>query len=269
MRTSEPYLNIELSFPRFDCGRLRFLTFYSPALGRRDNVTLFLPPRKTSQKHLPLVLLLHGVYGSHWSWAFCGGAHRTALEMIEAGEIQPMVLAMPSDGLFGQGSGYLPLPGGDCEAWIVRDVTGCARQCVPGLGTQSPLFLAGLSMGGYGALRLGAKYAHEVKGVSAHSSVTHGLQLAKYIQHAPQLPSGENEEEWKVLYWMEKNRDRLPPIRFDCGLDDTLLLVNRKLHRQMTQLGIPHTYEEFPGAHTWAYWEEHLRDTLRFFNELL
>lgn len=266
---SENYQNVELSFPRFETERLRFLTFFSEALGRRDDVTLFLPPRKVNRKDLPLVILLHGVYGSHWSWAFCGGAHRTALEMIEAGEIRPMVLAMPSDGMFGQGSGYLPLPGGNYEEWIMRDVNGCVRQRVPYLSAQSPLFLSGLSMGGYGALRLGAKYADEVKGVSAHSSVTHGLQLAKHIQHAPQLPPDAREEEWKVLYWMEKHRDRLPPIRFDCGLDDTLLLVNRKLHRQMTQLGIPHTYEEFPGAHTWAYWEQHLRDTLRFFNGLL
>ena len=45
---------------------------------------------------LPLVLLLHGVYGSHWAWAFKGGAHRTAQRLIDAGAIPPLVLAMPS-----------------------------------------------------------------------------------------------------------------------------------------------------------------------------
>jgi S-formylglutathione hydrolase FrmB len=59
--------------------------------------------------------------------------------------------------------------------------------------------------------------------------------------------------------------DRLPPLRFDCGVDDQLIEENRALHRDLEARGIAHTYEEFPGAHTWAYWERHLEDTLRFF----
>ena len=71
-------------------------TVQSPALGRRADVSFYLPQGLEKQP-LPLVLLLHGVYGSHWAWMFKGGAHETAARLAaETG--QPFMLAMPSDG---------------------------------------------------------------------------------------------------------------------------------------------------------------------------
>jgi putative tributyrin esterase len=61
----------------------------------------------------------------------------------------------------------------------------------------------------------------------------------------------------------------LPPLRFDCGVEDRLLAANRALHSALLQAGIEHGYEEHPGAHTWDYWAAHLADTLRFFGRIL
>jgi S-formylglutathione hydrolase FrmB len=61
----------------------------------------------------------------------------------------------------------------------------------------------------------------------------------------------------------------LPPLRFDCGRGDDLLQANRDLHEALCARGVDHTYEEFPGAHEWPYWEAHLADTLRFFARIL
>jgi S-formylglutathione hydrolase FrmB len=72
-----------------------------------------------------------------------------------------------------------------------------------------------------------------------------------------------------VLEAMLASRDRLPPLRFDCGTEDTLIGVNRQLHQQLDEAGIAHTYEEFPGAHSWEYWNEHLADSLKFFAGIL
>ncbi len=68
---------------------------------------------------------------------------------------------------------------------------------------------------------------------------------------------------------MTANRATLPPLRFDCGLDDPLLAANRQLHADLTAAAIPHAYAEFPGGHDWPYWERHLEDTLRFFAQIL
>jgi S-formylglutathione hydrolase FrmB len=261
------YGKIEWSDPQFEPEHLRFLTFHSPSLGGRGDVALFIPEGKDLD-NLPLVILLHGVYCSHWAWALKGGAHRTAAQLIATGAISPMVLAMPSDGLWAQGSGYLPHETANYEAWVVDDVVGCVRSEVPSLSDSSEVFIAGLSMGGYGALRLGTKYADRFKGISAHSSVTRFEEIERLVTQRPLPFRFEHPDEWDILHWVKKNREKLPPIRFDCGVDDGLLEGSRALHASLDELDIEHIYEEFPGAHKWPYWAEHLRDTLAFCDEL-
>src|SRR5205085_5525121 len=99
----------------------------------------------------------------HWGWALRGAAHRTAARLIAAKTIPEMVLAMPSDGLHGKGSGYLQHSDRDCERWIVEDVPAAVRLAGVNITDQSPQFICGLSMGGYGALRLGAKYSKQFR----------------------------------------------------------------------------------------------------------
>lgn len=259
------YGKIELSDPQYEPQQLRFLTFNSPALGGRGDVSLFIPPNSSGLKNLPLVLLLHGVYCSHWAWAMKGGAHLTAASMIASGEIPPMVLAMPSDGLWAEGSGYLPHKSADYEAWIVEDVIGCVSEVVPQVGDETAVYIAGLSMGGFGAMRLGAKYPNRFQGISAHSSVTRGADLQRIISQHPLPFNVAHPDELDVIYWMLKNRQNLPLLRFDCGVDDHLIADNRQLHQQLSDNNIAHIFEEFPGAHTWPYWTKHLRATLKFF----
>src|SRR5438094_425387 len=116
---------VEVSDPRYEHDHLRTITLKSPSLKGRGDVTLFVPPGCESAKNLPLVILLHGIYGSHWAWALKGGAHKTALKLIESRAIKPMVIAMPSDGLWGDGSGYFAHDGADFEKWIAEDVVDC------------------------------------------------------------------------------------------------------------------------------------------------
>ena len=258
---------VEWSDPQFEFESLRFMTCQSAALGGRGDMALFVP-KGDGLQNLPLVILMNGVYCSHWAWAMKGGAHRTAAAMIDAGEIPPMVLAMPSDGLWAEGSAYLPHEEANYEKWIVDDVADSALSEVPQLSGRSDIFIAGLSMGGYGALRLGAKHAGRFKGISAHSSVTRYEDIERLVTRRPLPFVLEHADSWDILFWMDRNRGALPPIRFDCGLDDALLPGNRELHVALANLGIEHTYEEFPGAHKWAYWGEHLRDTLTFFGDL-
>lgn len=259
---------VELSDPRHERDHLRFLTFQSPALGGRGDVALFVPPHSERLEDLPLVVLLHGVHGSHWAWALKGGAHQTAARLVAVGDVPPLVLAMPSDGLTAEGTGYLPHEGADYERWIAEDVVGCVTEALPQLSSSSARFVAGLSMGGWGALRLGAKHAVRFRGVSAHSSLTHLDALDALLTGAPtyRLEPGEGRS---ALHWLERHRDDLPPFRFDCGVDDRYIEDNRTLHRALVERGIPHVYEEFPGGHTWEYWAAHLEDTLRFFARLL
>jgi S-formylglutathione hydrolase FrmB len=53
-------------------------------------------------------------------------------------------------------------------------------------------------------------------------------------------------------------------LRFDCGVDDFLIQDNRAFHAHLDKIGYKHEYHEFPGAHTWDYWDLHVRESIAF-----
>ncbi len=264
---------IELSDPCYERDHIRNLTFYSSALGGRGDVSLFVPPGCEALPKVPIVLLLHGVYGSHWAWFLSGGAHRTALQLITEGRIRPMILVAPSDGLGGDGTGYLSKPdrndeAKNYEAWISEDVLGCIRELFPCTSPRGPVFISGLSMGGYGALRLGAKYAGRFQGISAHSAVTKISELDEFVRKPIDL-AGIAPEEADIMHWMRVNRKKLPPIRLDCGTEDSLFASNLAMHAELDREHIPHQFVANSGDHSWPYWKTHIADTLLFFEFIL
>src|SRR5204862_5275394 len=123
---SEPFASVELSDPRFERDGLRVITVASRALGRRADLCVWTPPLGATSAPLPLIILLHGAAGSAWSWPLRGGAHLTAGRLIETEEIAPVALAMPSDGMWGLGSGYVAHADADYERWIVDEVPAAA-----------------------------------------------------------------------------------------------------------------------------------------------
>jgi S-formylglutathione hydrolase FrmB len=179
-----------------------------------------------------------------------------------------MILVMPSDGLWGDGSAYLNHNGKDFEKWIVDEVPRLVCE-VTGNAADAPLFISGLSMGGYGALRMGAAYPERFAAFSGHSSITRFSEIGLFVEEPLAAYAEVDEEESSVATAMLRNRDRLPPFRFDCGADDPLIDGNRRLHTELQEAGIECSYNEFPGGHEWPYWIEHIRETFLFFDRTL
>ena len=130
----------ELSFPQYEMDGLRFITIKTKNLKGRGDICVFVPDGH-DLKDLPIAILLHGVYGSAWVWSMLGGAHKTAARLIKEGLIKPMILAMPSDGLWGDGSGYMEHDGQDFEKWIAHDVPAAVRENIPQTSDKSVLFI--------------------------------------------------------------------------------------------------------------------------------
>jgi len=260
-------LTFEISDPRLESDKLRLITVLSASLGGRADVTL-IPGVPEAGPPQGLVILLHGVRGSHWSWTLQGGVHHTLRRMVRDGTIPPLTIAMPSDGLWGCGSGYVLHHGIDFARWVLSEVPSVVRE-VASIDEHLPLFLGGLSMGGYGALRLGASHADGVKAVSAHSAITQLADVATFCSPAPGL-ADVGEPFPDVAEAIKSARDRrLPALRFDCGIDDRLVDANRALHADLAAAGIDHVYEESPGGHDWTYWSEHVTSSLAWFAEHL
>lgn len=72
-----------------EVGTLRAMTVKSPALQARADLSIYLPEGHEKPDKLPVVTLLHGVWGSHWVWSLKGRAHLTLQHLIDADEIPP------------------------------------------------------------------------------------------------------------------------------------------------------------------------------------
>lgn len=263
------FRTLEISDARFESDNLRFITVKSPNLKGRGDICVFVPPGISDDGACPVVILLHGVYGSAWSWAYCSGVHLKAREMMQQKTLPPMVIAMPSDGLWGDGSAYLPHHACNFEKWIAEDVVDALQEKISGVKMTSPLFIAGLSMGGFGALRIGAKYGNKFKGIAGHSSITNLDQMKLFVEEDVSGYDQADKTDHDIFKTFQRYREHLPPIRFDCGTQDQLIEYNRMLHRRMLDDGMAHVYEEFPGGHEWSYWTTHVVETLRFFAKQL
>ena len=263
---SNEFRTVRVSDPRYESNGFRFITIKSNALKGRGDISVYIPGVVKGADSLPVIVMLHGVYGSHWSWAQSGGAHVQMENLIASGNIDPFVLIMPSDGLWGDGSGYIPHEGKDFGKWIGEEVPQVVIQEIGEISEDSPFFITGLSMGGYGAFTVGVRFPR-FRGISGHSSITNLVELQEFV-----------EEDWDAKRSALNNHKvidqimactSLPPIRFDCGEDDPLINGNRLLHKQLTQNGIEHIYEEFDGAHSWDYWAEHVSKSYEFFHRIV
>lgn len=267
------FRTIEISNPAYERDGLRYITIKTSNLRGRGDITLWLPDNNlVSFSPVTVVILLHGVYGSHWSWSSQGGAHRTADRLIQSGQIRPVVLAMPSDGLWGDGSAYLPHDGYSFDRWIIEDVPKAVSAVLSVNGTNTVsmnLCIAGLSMGGFGALRLAAAYPDRFRAAYGLSSITHVDQLPLFVEEPIMHYRQSDPITESVMDLMLKQRNRLPAIGFECGVDDVLIEPNRALHQTLTQQRIAHHYVEHPGGHNWPYWENHVADALVFFDQHL
>jgi putative tributyrin esterase len=259
------FRTLEISNPQYEANNLRFITVKTPNLQGRGDICVFVPPNVEKTDILPVVILLHGVYGSAWSWAHQSGVHLKVNELISQGELPPMILVMPSDGLWGDGSAYLPHNNYNFEKWIIEDVIDSVIESIDGATASSPLFISGLSMGGFGALRLGAKYGYKFKAISAHSAITALPQMKLFVEEKLKDYMQQNSIDEELAATFKYYRYQLPPIRFDCGDFDLLIGYNRELHKTLEKEGIPHTFEEHSGEHEWSYWAEHIIDSLKFF----
>jgi putative tributyrin esterase len=124
--------------------------------------------------------------------------------------------------------------------------------------TVGPWAIGGLSMGGYGAIRLGLKHPEMFASIYAHSSAFHMHEMLD-----PTLAETTvDDASVFCLADAVASRESQPAISFDCGTEDRLLDVNRQFHEHLQGLNIAHRYAEFPGDHDWDYWDEHVVEAL-------
>jgi len=145
------------------------------------------------------------------------------------------------------------------EDFLIQDLPEHLHRTFPVRAGKAAI--GGLSMGGFGALRLALKYPDRFASVWAHSGA---LWPAEVI--AQRFGGVLADPKEADIYHLVEQVDpsRLPAIAFDCGTEDFLIEQNRQFHSFLEARGIPHIYKEHPGGHTWDYWDAHVREALAF-----
>jgi enterochelin esterase family protein len=136
---------------------VRETTIQSVALGRPLAVAIYRPDDPPPPSGWPVLYLLHGVNGGYRDWATLGGVQGTLDQLIATRRIRPMVVVMPDAG----NSWYVDSAAvggpGDFETAILDDLARAIEEGMPVRRQREGRAIAGLSMGGYGALRLAFK----------------------------------------------------------------------------------------------------------------
>lgn len=244
------------------------MQFLSTALKRTVPVTVILPVDNTAfvqEKPLfPTLYLLHGLLGSHTDWVCNTRIQKWAEE-------RGLAVVMPS----GDNSFYIDqiLPNQEYGEFIGRELVEITRRAFPLSADRDKTFLAGLSMGGFGALRNGLKYADTFGYAAGLSSAVHIFEMPADTPgrtlFREDLVFGDLEEARNtdknprvaLLQSLAAKRE-IPKLYMCCGLADDLLDSNRSLRDFFLEHGVDLTYREAPGKHDWDFWDTHIQSVL-------
>jgi enterochelin esterase-like enzyme len=216
---------------RIPQGRVEQHTVPSAAWGAGMNTQVYLPPSWLPGQQLPVLWLLHGYGMTPNQWSRTGRIATYLDNLLARGAIRPMVVVMPSSrDVFYVGASRAHIAG-ELSAWLA-EVYGLKP-------TREKSALAGMSMGGAGALQLALDEPHRY-GFSYSLSGAF-RNLVDPVRKLQALPG---------------------PLVLRTGSEDHVTPSNRALHTALTAQGIKVDYREQPGGHTWHYWSGQISDML-------
>jgi S-formylglutathione hydrolase FrmB len=249
---------------------------FSDVLGQQMSFYVLLPqptsrqigvaPSPTREVY-PVLWLLHGLSDDHTIWL-----RRTSIERYATE--RNLAVVMPAAGR----SWYHDMADGP-RYWtfLTKELPALCRSWFPLSDRREDQFVAGLSMGGYGALRMALAKPERY---AAAASLSGALDLKRRLREAGKEGSRVSRSEWVSIVGPEltvTNTDAdleflarqvasssgpKPGLFLSCGAEDELLNDGRAFHQHLNALSYSHEYHESPGAHDWAYWDTAIQRVL-------
>ncbi|HEU4631129.1 MAG TPA: alpha/beta hydrolase family protein [Gemmatimonadaceae bacterium] len=300
-------------------GTVRADTLWAQALGVRKQFLVYLPPSYAVEpdRRYPVAYYLHGLYGSEADWVQQGRIARTLDSLIARG--MPELLVVMPDGDDGWYTTWNTLGDvGACRAaphdepaasycvpwphyddYVARDLVAYVDSTYRTLPARAHRGIAGLSMGGYGAVALALAYPDVFSAAASHSgtlSPRHrptadsttppGEAYATGVEEMARIwggmwprlhPAfGSDTSAWQardpatlLRRLLARSPATVPALYLDVGRDDPLAHQTRDFERTLRSLEVPHTYVTGPGGHDWGYWRRQVGESLRWLAERL
>jgi enterochelin esterase-like enzyme len=256
----------------------------SAILGRDVNYAIYLPPDyQSSVRRYPVVYLLHGYTDNESAWIQFGEVNLTADRAIAAREIPPMIIVMPDGGV----------------TWYINDFQNKVRyedmfiqEFIPQIDARYRTRpekefrgIAGLSMGGWGALLFSMRHPDLFTACAAYSAAVWveedftGIEQPMYERmfgplFGPKLAGKDRLTAHFRGYNSLSLAKALPveslkKVRYyiDCGDEDFLFKGNVSLHMALRDRKVPDEFRSRSGSHSWVYWRTGIGDGLKFIGE--
>lgn len=246
------------------------VNFYSKALGMQRSMDVIMPQKANgigqgsvkSEEKIPVLYLLHGASDNHTIWQRRTSIERYALE-------KGLAVVMPATDL----GFYADMKYGyDFWQFFSYEIFELVNEFFPGISTaREDTFVAGLSMGGFGTLKLGIMCPERFAAAASLSGLVdlvnwYGGDFDKQFE----LIYGTKEEVTGSIndlpYQMEQliaSGKPMPKFYMTCGTEDFLYPMNVEF-RDRFKDRIDLTYHEEPGIHEWSYWDRNIQRILNW-----
>ncbi len=249
-------------------------SFTSPSLGRDVAYVIDLPASyATGEKKYPVIYALHGLFESSAFYERRGVAAAFAAAR-ERGDL-PDALVVTADG---SNAFYVNGAAGAFEDMVAKDLVDHVEKTYRTQPSREGRALFGVSMGGYGALRLAFKYPDRYTAVVTHSAMV--------LEKLPTAEDGARRGQMAAFnrifgdpidgaLWAANDPLQLaakadpksmPALYFDCGSEDRfrLFIGNQDLHDKLAARGVKHEFGLYPGDHGYEYVKSVIDKSLRF-----
>jgi len=247
--------------------------FFSEVLGLSCSMDAIIPePRRSldgkiqeGKKLYPVLYLLHGLSDDHTIWQ-----RRTSIEWYVR-DLNLAVVMPAVDRSFytdmARGKGYW--------TFISEEVPSIARSLFPLSAARKDNFVAGLSMGGYGAMKLALTFPDRFAAAASLSGALDVSQVVKGVGRAwkdemrnifgdLKKVEGSPNDLFTLAGNVAASKWRKIPLYVWCGTEDFLVEANHTFKTRVDLLGLNLTYEEGPGVHEWSYWDRKIQRVLEW-----
>ncbi|MGA9996257.1 MAG: alpha/beta hydrolase family protein [Pyrinomonadaceae bacterium] len=258
--------------------RVETVQFKSKLVGATLPYNVVLPPSyvpqtsKAPKNRFPVLYLLHGLAGHYTNWV-----EKTKLAEYVAQHNSIIVITPEGNDSWYTDSATVPTD--KYESYILKELIPNVESRYRTISLREGRAIAGLSMGGYGALKFGIKFPD--KFIFA-ASISGALDAAASTNEHPSVawdfvrpsimqtfgPAGSHTRAANDLHQLFRNLPdalipSLPFFYLDCGTEDGFIKTNRGLASILLERNISHEFRELPGEHDWKYWDQQVREILK------
>lgn len=256
------------------------LKTFSKALRTKTNVQVILPtpltsevmgntmggvtnefPYYTDTLNIPVLYLYHGTYGDDADWM-----RFSRIESYAQNYNIAVVMPNAANSCFRN----MPRGGPQYYEFFTEELPEMINWMFPVSRKKEDTFVAGLSMGAFGAFYVGMSkpdlFSHVACLSGGYSGFVNRMANSVWDLAFSEGESLENTDEdcYFLSEKLLKDNVNHPKLYMCCGTEDFIYTENQRFRMHLNHIGFDHTYHEQPGIHNWDFWDDEIKRILEW-----